>query len=85
MLNLKDPAYEKHLASVRLKTLQGQNVALSAELAAVTIATRTLAGDPDPCDPHVDTVTECSVNGLVATVTAVRDGTVATATAGPDR
>ena len=57
----------------------------SAELAAFTVATRALAGFPDPCVPHVATVTTCTVDGVIATVTISRDGTVATATAGPER
>ncbi len=57
----------------------------TAELAAFTVATRALAGNADPCVPRVDTVTTCSLDGLVATVSIERDGTVATATAGPER
>ncbi|MEY4312499.1 MAG: hypothetical protein RLZZ319_8, partial [Actinomycetota bacterium] len=57
----------------------------TAELAAVSIATRALAGDPTPCEPSVPTVIECEVDGVIASATIDRDGTRATATAGPER
>jgi hypothetical protein len=57
----------------------------SAELAAITVATRALAGDPTPCEPAIPTVASCSIDGLVATTSINRDGTRATATAGPER
>jgi hypothetical protein len=57
----------------------------SSELAAISVATRALAGDPTPCEPTIPTVTACSIHGLVATTTINRDGTTATATAGPER
>ena len=57
----------------------------TAELAASTVATRALAGDPTPCEPATRGQESCAVANEVATVRVFRDGVSATAIAGPDR
>lgn len=57
----------------------------TAELAASTVATRTLAGDPTPCEPATPGQESCAVTNGVATVRVSNDGVIATAVAGPDR
>ena len=57
----------------------------AAELAASTVATRALAGDPTPCEPATRGQESCAVTNEVATVRVFRDGVSATAIAGPDR
>jgi hypothetical protein len=56
-----------------------------AELGAVTIATRALAGDPTPCEPTIPRVEKCLIDDGIATVRIVKDGVRATAVAGPER
>ena len=57
----------------------------TAELAASTVATRALAGDPTPCAPATRGQESCAVTNGVATVRVSKDGVSATAVAGPDR
>ena len=70
--------------------LGGANVILrvtaalrNAELAATSVATRALAGDPTPCEPAISGTESCVIAHGVATVRARKDGVVATAVAGP--
>ena len=70
--------------------LGGANVILrvtaalrNAELAATSVATRALAGDPTPCEPTIAGAESCVVAHGVATVRSRKDGVVATAVAGP--
>ena len=57
----------------------------TAELVAAAVATRSLAGDPTPCDPASREQQACTVMDGVATVRVLVDGVTATAVAGPDR
>jgi hypothetical protein len=57
----------------------------TAELAASTVATRALAGDPTACEPATRGQESCAVTNGVATVRVSKDGVSATAVAGPDR
>ena len=57
----------------------------TAELAAATVATRALAGDPTPCEPAIHAQESCGVTDGVATVRITVDGVTATAVAGPAR
>ena len=55
----------------------------NAELAATSVATRALAGDPTPCEPAISGTESCVIAHGVATVRARKGGVVATAVAGP--
>ena len=55
-----------------------------AELAATSVASRALAGDPTPCEPAINRIESCLIAHGVATVRLSKDGVVATAVAGPD-
>lgn len=56
-----------------------------AELAAVTVATRAIAGDSTPCAPTIPRTERCIVDDGIATVRLRVDGVVASAIAGPER
>ena len=57
----------------------------SSEIAAVTVATRAIAGDPTPCEPAITAQQSCVVSDGVATVRLTVDGVSVTAVAGPER
>ena len=56
-----------------------------AEGRAIAVATLVAEGERSTCTREGDPVTQCSVEGSVATVTVELNGTRATATAGPQR
>lgn len=56
-----------------------------AESRALAVATLVAEGEASSCDREQTPVTDCSVNGTVATVAVELGGVRASATAGPDR
>ena len=80
------------VVSLALGGLAGASVILrvteairEAELDAVTVATRALAGDPTPCEPVIPQVEKCLVDDGIATIRIAKEGVRATAVAGPER
>ena len=57
----------------------------TAEREAIGAATAFSEGEPDPCARVHETVVDCVRDGRAVTVTVVRNGIRASATAGPDR
>lgn len=72
------------LAGVAVVT-QSTEALRGAEGRAVAVATLVAEGERSACTREVEPVTQCSVDGDVATVTVELHGTRATATAGPQR